>query len=198
MITGEVKSPEPDFSREDYLAKAIVTAFGELIQSRTNDLPHRFRAPAAFAEYIADWGTNSSYQHIVPAFGSNHANPMVIQMTSRPTQHILEIVFQGGDGMRLFTLEIEYGDAIPKTREVLLSWRKTIHKKTGHRNPPLQSSPPKASSFLREFPGLNWPRILRKLGAELTLKTRNPNQSKFWEFRGQVKHTGFARLYKSE
>lgn len=198
MITGEVKSPEPDFGREDYLAKAIVTAFGELIQSRTNDLPHRFRAPAAFAEYIADWGTNSSYQHIVPAFGSNHANPMVIQMTSRPTQHILEIVFQGGDGMRLFTLEIEYGDAIPKTREVLLSWRKTIHKKTGHRNPPLQSSPPKASSFLSAFPGLNWRKISRRHGAELTRKTHNPNPWKYWVSKDRVKPIGFAKPFKSE
>lgn len=198
MITGEVKSPEPDFGREDYLAKAIVTAFGELIQSRTNDLPHRFRAPKAFAEYIADWGTNSSYQHIVPAFGSNHANPMVIQMTSRPTQHILEIVFQGGDGMRLFTLEIEYGDAIPKTREVLLSWRKTIHKKTGHRNPPLQSSPPKASSFLSAFPGLNWRKISRKHGAELTRKTRNPNPWKYWVSKDRAKPIGFAKPFKSE
>lgn len=108
MITGEVKSPEPDFNREDYLAKAIVTAFGELIQSRTNDLPHRFRAPAAFKEYMTDWGTNSSQVHFIPIYGSDNANPMTIQMTTRPTQKIFELIFQRADGMRLFTLEIEY------------------------------------------------------------------------------------------
>jgi hypothetical protein len=33
----------------------------------------------------------------------------MLQVTTRPTQNILELVFQGADGMRLFTLEIEYG-----------------------------------------------------------------------------------------
>lgn len=197
MITGEVKSPEPDFGREDYLAKAIVTAFGELIQSRTNDLPHRFRAPSSFGAYLADWGVNSTY-HSVPIAGSNAANYMTMEMTTRPTQRIFEITFQGADGMRLFTLEIEYGDAIPKTREVLLSWRKTIHKKTGHRNPPLQSSPPKASSFLNAFPGLLWRKISRRHGAELTRKTHNPNPWKYWVSKDRVKPIGFAKPFKSE
>lgn len=197
MITGEVKSPEPDFSREDYLAKAIVTAFGVLIQSRTNDLPHRFRAPASFAAHMEDWGTNSTY-HSIPIMGGNPANIMTIQMTTRPTQKVFEMVFTDASGMRLFTLEIEYGDAIPKTREVLLSWRKTIHKKTGHRNPPRQSSPPKASSFLSAFPGLNWRKISRRHGAELTRKTRNPNPWKYWVSKDRVKPIGFAKPFKSE
>lgn len=106
-FSGDIVTKE-EFAHEEALARAIVSALGDLITARTDDLPHRFKAPRAFAEYIADWGTNSTYQHIVPAFGSNHSNPMVIQMTTRPTQQILEIVFQGGDGMRLFTLEIEY------------------------------------------------------------------------------------------
>jgi hypothetical protein len=117
-ITGEIITKD-EFKHEDYLAKAIVTALGKFLDARTQDLPHRFRAPAAMRQYMDDWGTNSTYQ-FYPLHGSNPANQMTIQVTTRPTQKILEMVFQAADGMRLFTLEIEYGDAIQKTREVLL------------------------------------------------------------------------------
>jgi hypothetical protein len=107
MLTGEIVTKE-EFSHEEALAKAIVSALGEFITLRTQDVPHRFKAPAAFAEYMADWGTNSTY-HSVPVMGSNSANYITIAMTTRPTQKIFEMIFQGADGMRLFTLEIEYG-----------------------------------------------------------------------------------------
>jgi hypothetical protein len=121
-ITGEVKTPEPDFVHERALAKAIVSALGEFIEARTQDLPHRFRAPESFAQYLADWGTNSTYVS-QPIYGGNPSNTMMMQMTTRPTQKIFEIIFTGADGTRLFTLEIEYGDAISQKREVLLPWR---------------------------------------------------------------------------
>jgi len=79
-----------------------------LLTNRTQDLPHRFKCPKAFAEYMEDWGTNSTY-YSIPIHGSGHIAPMQIQMTTRPTQKILELVFVAADGMRLFTLELEYG-----------------------------------------------------------------------------------------
>ena len=106
-ITGDIVTKD-EFAHENALAKAIVSAFGELITQRTQDLPHRFKAPASFAERMEDWGTNSTY-HTVPIYGSNHVNGMTIEMTTRPTQKILELVFTAMDGTRLFTLEIEYG-----------------------------------------------------------------------------------------
>jgi ABC-type transporter lipoprotein component MlaA len=118
MLTGEIVTPK-EFAHEQALAKAIVSALGEFMDARTQDLPHRFRAPKLFAEYLTDWGTNSTYV-TTPIYGGNTANQMTLQMTTRPTQHILEIIFTAADGMRLFTLEIEYGDAIQEKRQVLL------------------------------------------------------------------------------
>jgi hypothetical protein len=118
MLTGEVKNPEPDFAHEKALAQAIVTALGEFISVRTQDLPHRFKAPASFAQYMADWGTNSTYRSM-PIMGSNSSNYMTIDMTTRPTQHIFEMTFTGADGMRLFTLEIEYGDAVKEVNNAM-------------------------------------------------------------------------------
>jgi hypothetical protein len=123
-ITGDIVQPKPDFSREDYLAKAIVSAFGELINNRINDLPHRFKAPEAFAYYMAEIEKSSGGTSNVSQFNIGWGPmPIVVQMMTRTRQHILELVFQGADGMRLFILEIEYGDAVQKAREVLLSWR---------------------------------------------------------------------------
>lgn len=106
-ITGDIVTKD-EFAHDKALAAAIMTIFGELLEKRTNDLPHRFRAPRSFAEYMTDWGTNTIY-HSVPIHGSNSANYMTMELTTRPTQKIFEIIFQGADGMRLFTLEIEYG-----------------------------------------------------------------------------------------
>jgi hypothetical protein len=58
---------------------------------------------------MSNWGTNSTY-HTTPLYGSSGDNGMTIQMTTRPSQKIFEMVFQAFDGTRLFTLEIEYGD----------------------------------------------------------------------------------------
>jgi hypothetical protein len=113
-FSGDIVTKE-EFAHEEALAKAIVSALGDLITARTNDLPHRFRAPSSFGAYLADWGTNSTY-HSIPIAGSNAANYMTMEMTTRPTQRIFEITFQGADGMRLFTLEIEYDrdPSVPK------------------------------------------------------------------------------------
>lgn len=131
-ITGQKVTPD-EFTRNKALAEAIVSALGELITVRTQDLPHRFKAPRAFAEHMEDWGTNSTY-HSVPIHGSSPANGITIQMTTRPSQHIFEMVFQDFSGMRLFTLEIEY-DALPTQRKVLLPSWSQIYKKADHRNP---------------------------------------------------------------
>jgi hypothetical protein len=142
-ITGEIVTKE-EMSHEEALAKAIVSALGEFINLRTQDLPHRFKAPSSLAQYMADWGTNSTY-YMAQVLTSNPANPISLEITTRPTQKILEMVFTSADGMRLFTLEIEYGDAISQKREVLLSWREAIHKKADHRNTPRKGSATKAS-----------------------------------------------------
>lgn len=171
-ITGDIVT-KTEFDRNKALAEAIATALGEMLIGRTQDLPHRFKAPRAFAEHMEDWGTNSTY-HSVPIHGSSPANGITIQMTTRPQQHIFEMIFQDYSGMRLFTLEIEY-DALPTQRKVLLPSWSQIHKTPDHRNTPRQSSETKASSFLSAYPGHNWPKISPKLGGELTQPIRNPN-----------------------
>jgi hypothetical protein len=112
-IKGQIVDPKPDYSREDYLAEAIVKAFGDLINQRVNDLPHRFKAPPAFAEYMRETekmtGGTSNYYQVNIGWGTF---PIILRYVTRPQNHILELVFEGSDGMRLFTLEIEYGDAL--------------------------------------------------------------------------------------
>lgn len=106
-VTGQRVKPE-EYAHEKALADAIVTALGKFFTARTDDLPHRFRAPASFGVYMdTHWGTNSTY-HSVPIHGLDTSHYMTMEMTNRPNQKIFEIVFQGADGMRLFTLEIEY------------------------------------------------------------------------------------------
>ena len=102
----EVKKDE--FAHEKAMAQAIVTALGEFITARTSDLPHRFKAPSSLKEYFDKFPVNNSTYHQLQ-LGNNYANPMMLQVTTRPSQNILELIFQGADGMRLFTLEIEYG-----------------------------------------------------------------------------------------
>ena len=95
-----------DLERNANVADAI-REFTQLLLGRTQDLPHRFKAPKRMAEYMEDWGVNQIYQQFL--HGSNSANPLILRFTTRPTQHILEIEFDAADGSRLFTLEIEYG-----------------------------------------------------------------------------------------
>ena len=96
-----------DLERNASVADAI-REFMSLLTNRSQDLPHRFKCPKAFAEYMADWGTNSSYYQQIQIPSSSSANYMSLQMTTRPTQRILELCFIGADGTRLFTLELEY------------------------------------------------------------------------------------------
>lgn len=90
-----------------------IKELANMLTGRSQDLPHRFRAPETMAKYMEDWGTNSTYA-CQPIHGSSTANPLMLILTTRPTQKILELQFHAADGMRLFTLEIEY--AIPEKR----------------------------------------------------------------------------------
>lgn len=102
-----ISSDELNKLRNDASVSDAIKELANILSGRSQDLPHRFRAPAIMAEYMSDWGNNSTYQYHQLS-GNNPANPLILQFTTRPTQRILEIVFQGSDGMRLFTLEIEY------------------------------------------------------------------------------------------
>jgi hypothetical protein len=104
VVTGE----ELKKLQEDASVSNAIKELANVLTGRADDLPHRFRAPGQFAKYMDDWATNSSY-YTTPIYGSASSNPMTLQMTTRPTQRILEMVFQAADGTRLFTLEIEYG-----------------------------------------------------------------------------------------
>lgn len=87
-----------------------VKEFSQLLMGRTQDLPHRFKCPASMRKYMeTGWDTNSVYQHM-PVTPGNNANCLYLRMINRPTQKILELEFDGADGMRLFTLELEYGE----------------------------------------------------------------------------------------
>lgn len=191
-ITGDIVT-KTEFDRNKALAEAIATAFGDMLSQRTDDMPHRFRAPKAFGEYMEDHGVNQSYVQYLQITHNNY--PVMLQLTTRPTQKILELVFQSADGMRLFTLEIEY--AVPTSREVLLPSWPQIYKTPNHRNTSRKEAT-KASSFLSESPGLNWRKISPKLGAELILSIRNRNRLRYWEFRAAAKPIGFVKLSKSE
>ena len=86
-------------------------AFMSLLEGRTQDVPHRFRCPSSFREFMADYGTNQSWIYMTDIKGNKDAaNPLMMQITTRPTQQIMEIVFSSASGMRLFTLELEYGE----------------------------------------------------------------------------------------
>jgi hypothetical protein len=46
----------------------------------------------------------------LPLTYSTQINPLMLQVTTRPQQKILELIFQDANGQRLFTLEIEYDE----------------------------------------------------------------------------------------
>jgi hypothetical protein len=94
---------------KDASVSNAIKELADILIGRSNDLPHRFKAPKAFAQYMMDWGVNTTQRSIINIYGSNISCPMTMDMTTRPTQKIFEIIFQGADGTRLFTLEIEYG-----------------------------------------------------------------------------------------
>lgn len=95
-------------SKEQYFIDLLMAGLSDLLSNRVNDVPHRFRAPKALEEFFHDYGVNQSYYHQLPLNFATR-DPLMLQITTRPTQKILELIFQGPDGTRLFTLEIEYG-----------------------------------------------------------------------------------------
>ncbi len=110
-----LNASELESLRKDASVSEAIKELADILSGRSQDLPHRFKAPAAFNEYMKqmDYGINQSIYHQLP-LGYGSATVM-LQLTTRPTQKILELCFQAPDGMRLFTLEIEY--AVPEKRE---------------------------------------------------------------------------------
>jgi hypothetical protein len=94
--------------QEDASVSSAIKELAGLLGGRVNDLPHRFRAPSSLRDYFNKYPVNQSYYHQIPIMYANAACPLILQITTRPAQNILELIFQGADGMRLFTLEIEY------------------------------------------------------------------------------------------
>lgn len=107
----QISAAELNSLRKDASVSDAIKELADILSGRSQDLPHRFRAPARFAEYLADYGVNQSYYQQLQVTYDATA-PLMLQITTRPTQKILELVFTGPDGTRLFTLEIEY--AVPE------------------------------------------------------------------------------------
>jgi hypothetical protein len=106
-----VSSEELHKLQEDASVSGAIRSLADMLSGRTQDLPHRFRAPGKFAEYFSDWKeSNSSSYHQLPLNYSQPSRPLMLQVTTRPAQKILELVFQDANGQRLFMLEIEYAE----------------------------------------------------------------------------------------
>jgi len=96
--------------QEDASVSNAIKELASVLTGRTDDLPHRFRAPGKFCDYFGDWdGSNTSMFHQLPLTYNNRI-PLMLLVTTRPAQKLLELVFQDSTGSRLFTLEIEYGE----------------------------------------------------------------------------------------
>lgn len=103
-----VSGDELNKLQEDASVSNAIKQLASILTGRADDVPHRFRAPSGMAQYMEEYQSNTSTWHNLPiGYG---ANSLQLQMTTRPAQKILELIFQAPDGMRLFTLEIEYGD----------------------------------------------------------------------------------------
>lgn len=111
-----------------------------VLTGRANDVPHRFRAPDALAHFFNPDFPNQTYQYSTNIRGdsrngqydqqqimgcNNAAYPLILRITTRPSQGILELEFDDANGTRLFILEIEY--ALPQKRKVLLPPRAAIY-----------------------------------------------------------------------
>lgn len=111
--------------QEDASVSAAIKELAGLLSGRSNDLPHRFRGPKALREFFNPDFPNQTYQYQTSLrsnvsasqydqqqiLGTNNASlPLILRMTTRPAQNILELEFDDSMGSRLFTLEIEYGD----------------------------------------------------------------------------------------
>lgn len=104
---------ELDALHKDASVSNAIKELANILSGRSQDLPHRFRAPESFGKFLADYGVNQSYYHQLP-ITYNHAAPLMLEITCRPSQGILELIFVDPAGTRLFTLEIEY--AVQKER----------------------------------------------------------------------------------
>jgi hypothetical protein len=106
VVSGE----ELDQLQEDASVSKAIKELASILTGRADDVPHRFRAPGKFCDYFGDWnGSNTSMFHQLP-LTYNNSMPLMLLVTTRPAQKILELVFQDANGSRLFTLEIEYGE----------------------------------------------------------------------------------------
>jgi hypothetical protein len=111
MTEFVVSGDELNKMREDASVSNALKELASVLTGRADDLPHRFRAPGKFAEYFSEWKeTNSSMYHQLPLNYSQPSRPLMLQVTTRPAQKILELVFQDCNGTRLFMLEIEYAE----------------------------------------------------------------------------------------
>lgn len=106
LVSGE----ELAALHKDASVSEAIKELANILSGRSQDLPHRFKAPASLQNYLDQYDVNQSYYHQLQiGYGSN---PLMMQITTRPTQKIIEFCFCAPDGMRLFTLEIEY--AVPE------------------------------------------------------------------------------------
>jgi hypothetical protein len=114
MMAGKeyvVGQDELDKMREDASVSHAIKELASILTGRADDVPHRFRAPGKFANYFTEYvDSNSSMYHQLPLTYSTQINPLMLQVTTRPQQKILELIFQDANGQRLFTLEIEYDE----------------------------------------------------------------------------------------
>lgn len=117
---------------EDASVSNAVKELANILSGRSQDLPHRFRAPVALAQFFSPDYPNQTYTYHTNIRGdsinsqhdqhqimgtSNPAYPLIMRITTRPAQHILELEFNDACGSRLFTLEIEYAlpnDKVPQ------------------------------------------------------------------------------------
>jgi hypothetical protein len=120
VVSGE----ELNKLKEDASVSAAIKELASILTGRADDLPHRFRAPKALREFFSPDLPNQTYQYQTgirsgqtigqydqqAIMGTKNAQmPLILRMTTRPSQNILELEFNDSCGQRLFTLEIEYG-----------------------------------------------------------------------------------------
>ena len=120
-----IKSSELKDLQESASVASAIKDLASMLTGRADDVPHRFRAPRALREFFNPDMVNQTYQYITNIRGNNSVSqydqhqiigtnnaafPLILRITTRPAQSILEIEFDDANGSRLFTLEIEYGD----------------------------------------------------------------------------------------
>jgi hypothetical protein len=111
--------------QESASVSTAIRDLASILTGRADDVPHRFRAPRALREFFNPDMVNQTYQYHTAIRGdskvgqydqhsimgtNNHAFPLILRITTRPAQNILELEFDDANGSRLFQLEIEYGE----------------------------------------------------------------------------------------